>query len=474
MIFQSNPIALADFLSAAIGLALVMICIYRKNNPGALKLAALMGAITIWAVCGALEAAAADYNDKIFWSQISYVGIVAAPVFWMLFASRFANHDHFLPTWFRWGVWIIPAATVGIAFTNSWHHLLWGDIVPSQSPNVLIYTHNIWFWVHFVYSYLLMLMGTLLLFFGLRRTWGQQKAQSVLLLFGALIPWVGNLIYALGLSPIPGLDITPWALLASGAFIAADMLSFGLLDLVPLAREAVVENMLDGIIVIDSQDRVVDMNPAARALFPEAGTDLVGKPVQSFFLVWSSLAERLKRQPDSHAEVQLGGEVQRNMDVRASLFKTGRDKVMGRLVVLRDISARIQMEKALLAIKAQLENQEERYQTLVEKAPFPIIISSQESGEVLYMNPRTEAALGLPTGTGRGRKAVEFYARAEDRDRALAAIALDTTGVTERIVDLRRLDGRMLRCLVLVSTLDFDNQKAYFVTFLEVERIPSL
>jgi PAS domain S-box-containing protein len=473
MPFETNPIAQADFLSAALGLLIVMLCLYRKNNPGALQLAALMGAITFWTLCGALEAAATQYYDKIFWSQISYVGIVATPVFWLLFASRFAHHDRWLPTWFRWAIWVLPVLTVGIAFTNTWHHLLWGAIEPSQYPNVLIYTHNIWFWVHFCFSYLLMALGTLLLIHGLRRTWQQARAQSLLILLGALIPWAGNLIYAAGLSPIPGLDLTPWTLLASGAFIATDLLSFGLLDLVPLAREAVVEHMLDAIIVIDPRDRVVDMNPAAHKLFPEAGADIVGQPVQSFFLVWTSLAERLKRSPESHAEVQLGGAVQRTMDVRASIFRGDQGQVMGRLVVLRDISSRIQMEKALFEIQGQLESQEERYKTLVEKSPLPIIITAQETGEILYINEKTEEVLGIPVGTGRGRKSAEFYAYPETRERMIAAIAKEPSGVTEYATDLRRHDGRTIRCLVLKSALDFDNQKAFFVSFLEVDRIPS-
>jgi PAS domain S-box-containing protein len=472
MPFETNPIALADFLSAAVGLAIVMLCLYRKNNPGAMKLAALMGAITFWAMCGALEAAAKLYYDKILWSEISYIGIVATPVLWLFFASHFANHDKHLPLWFRWAVWILPIVTVGVAFTNPWHHLLWGTIEPSQFSNVLIYSHNIWFWIHFTYSYLLMLAGTLLLLMGLWRTRSTRTAQSLLILFGALIPWVGNLIYALGFSPIPGLDITPWALLASGAFIAAAILNFGLLDLVPLAREAVVEKMLDAIIVIDPRDRVVDMNPAAHQLFPDAGPNLVGQPVQSFFLAWPNLAERMKRYPESHAELQLGGTVQRTMDVRASILRGDKGQTLGRLVVLRDISSRIQMERALLEIQNQLESQEERYQTLVEKSPFPIVISSQETGEILYINQRTEEFLGIPLGTGRGKKAVELYARAEDRERVLAAIAKEPSGVTEHMTDLRRQDGRTVRCLILISSLDFDQQKAFFVSFLEVDRIP--
>jgi PAS domain S-box-containing protein len=469
MTFHTNPIALADLATAILALIVAAFCIYRKNNPGALNLAALLGAIAMWAGCGALEAAALDTQDKILWSQISYFGIASTPVFWFFFAARFARRDYWLPRWSRVAIWIIPIATVIIAFTNPWHHLLWGEIVPSQFPNVLMYPHNVWFWVHLGYSYLLMLCGTVLLVLGLRHSWEQRKAQSVMILMAALVPWIGNLVYISGFSPIPGLDLTPWTLLASGCFIAADILSFGLLDLVPLAREEVVENMLDGIIVIDRQDRVVDINPAARSMFPDAGHDFIGRPVRPFFLVWSSLSERLQSSPESQAELHLGGPSQRTLDVRASTFRNRQGSAMGHLVVLRDITARIRMEKAMQYIQQQLAEQEEKYQTMVEKAPFPVVITAQDTGVVLYVNRRAEAVLGIPPGTGPGRNAGIFYAHAEDLERLLADVAESESAVVESKMDLRRTDGRILHCLLSISQVTFDGKKARFISFIGME-----
>jgi len=359
MIFQTNTIALANLVTALCSLLVVMFCIYRKNNSGAMQLAALMFAITLWAICGMLEAAAVQLPDKILWSQLSYFGIVSTPVIWLIFAVRFARREHWFPIWARWGLWLFPVATLTVALTNPWHQLLWGEITPSRYPNVLVYTHNVWFWLHLGYSYLLMLAGTALLILGLQKSRHQRTVQSVLILLGALIPWAGNMIYASGLSPIPGLDITPLVLVFSGSLIAADILQFGLLDLVPLARDAVVERMPDGVIVIDEQDRVVDINPAARELFSGSGSDFIGRPVRSFFLVWSSLSERLKDASESHAEIQLGGATQRSLDVRASVLKNEKGRVIGRIAVLRDISARVQMETALLEMQTKIGQQKE-------------------------------------------------------------------------------------------------------------------
>jgi PAS domain S-box-containing protein len=360
MTFQTNPIALANLFTALLSLCVAVVCVYRKHNPGALLLAGLMGAITVWGACGMLEAAAVRAPDKILWSQCSYLGIVSAPVFWFLFASRYAHHDHWFPRWFRAGIWVFPAATFLVAITNPWHHFLWGAITPGPDPDVLVYSHNFWFWLHLAFSYILMLAGTVLLLLGLQRPRRARTAQSLLIILGALIPWIGNIIYIAGLSPILGLDLTPLVLVASGTLIAANILQFGLLDLVPMARDAVVEKMLDGIIVIDPQDRVVDINPAARALFPEAGDDFVGRPARSFFLGWPSLSERLKNSAESHAEILMGEVAERTMDVRASIIKNEKGKTIGRMVVLRDITTRVQMERALLEVQTRLIERGER------------------------------------------------------------------------------------------------------------------
>src|SRR4051812_12857285 len=123
--------------------------------------------------------------------------------------------------------------------------------------------HGAWFWVHWSYSYLLLLLGTVLLVSMLARSLRLYRKQNVALLFAVLIPWAGNGAYVLGLGPIPSLDLTPFAFLFSGVAIALGVFRFRLLNLVPVARDNVIEGMSDGAVVVDLQDRVVDINPAA-------------------------------------------------------------------------------------------------------------------------------------------------------------------------------------------------------------------
>src|SRR4030095_3420856 len=93
---------------------------------------------------------------------------------------------------------------------------------------------------------------------------GLFRRHNFILLIAVLTPWFGNMLYVLRLSPIPNLDITPFAFTISVVVFAWGIFSFKLVNLTPVARDLVVEKMPDGMIVLDAQGNVVDINPAVQ------------------------------------------------------------------------------------------------------------------------------------------------------------------------------------------------------------------
>ena len=69
------------------------------------------------------------------------------------------------------------------------------------------------------------------------------------------------------LSPVQGLDLTPFAFTLSGIFIALSIFKFKMLDIVPVAYNNLFDKLSTGVLVIDSQKRIVDINPAAENYF---------------------------------------------------------------------------------------------------------------------------------------------------------------------------------------------------------------
>jgi PAS domain-containing protein len=250
-----------------------------RGTPGAETLALLMTGVCIWATAYALELSGADLPTKIVWAKVEYIGIATVPVAWLAFALQYTDREGRLTPRNLALLSALPVVTLLLAWTNEAHGLVWRSTgLDEEGPFLALEVdHGGWFWVHLTYSYLLLLVGTTLLISMLTRSPNLYRKQNLALLVAVSIPWVGNGAYVLGLSPVPNLDLTPFAFLLSGMAIALGLYRFRLLDIVPIARENVTEGMADGVVVLDMQDRVVDMNPAAERFLGSSARKAIGR-----------------------------------------------------------------------------------------------------------------------------------------------------------------------------------------------------
>ena len=331
--------------------------------PGNSALALLMVAIALWTFGRGLEAAALKMSWKIFWAEVEYLGIASVPVLWVIFIYQYTRRDRWLNSLTMAALWIIPVVTVAIAATNRWHGLMWSRITPSpgRETEVLIYTHGAWFWIQAAYSYALLIIGTFQL---IKVTFANiriYRMQSASILIAVMIPWVANGIYLSGYSPIPGMDLTPFAFLITGFVIVWSMARHRLLDIVPMAREMLFENIGDGFILLDGRNRVVDVNPAARGILATGAGSVIGTEVGQFL---PDLKEPESWGPQG--EIVLKREAGLlYFDCKMTPLHDRHGDTTGRLIVLRDISRRKQAE-------AGLQESEERYRQLVRHAPTGI------------------------------------------------------------------------------------------------------
>ena len=368
MVTQFSEISIVSFLTTGVAIVLALLTVRRRKAPGNVALALLMAAIAFWTFARGFEAAAVDMAWKVFWGKSEYFGIVSVPILWFLFVFQYTRRDRWLTSRNVVLLWVIPVITVVMAATNGWHGLMWSNIAPSpgRETEVLIYTHGTWFWVHAAYSYMLMVFGAFQL---LKTTFANirmYRLQSLSIMVAVLIPWVGNGIYLLGYSPIPGLDLTPLAFLVSGVVIAWSLLRHSFLDIVPMARGMLFENMDDGFIVLDSQNRIVDINTAARGLLDKSNESVVGKNADEVIPGLSDIGSGTQEQPVSEAELVMGNEsAPRVLDCKFNLLRNRHGAPTGRLILLRDISSKKEAEQALL-------ESEERYRQLVAHAPAGI------------------------------------------------------------------------------------------------------
>lgn len=243
-------------------------------------------------------------------------------------------------------LWFIPVVTLGMAFTNDFHHLLWSRVLTVEGSSNLFYERGVWFWIATIYFYTLLIVGNLVLIEKIIHAQQIFRRQSIALLAGAVIPWLGNALYVLRLIPDTSLDLTPFFLTITGLIYSWTLFRYKLFELVPVARDTLVEKMTDGVIVLDRQQTIVDVNPSALRLLNISKAVIGQSAARSLPLPLSSFHPVSHSQPITH-EVVTQGDPAKTLELRISPLYDHQEQLTGQLVELRDITERKQMEADL-------------------------------------------------------------------------------------------------------------------------------
>ena len=347
---QSLPFALALLAAGAISATLARIAWRWRTAPGGRPFVWLMVAAATWCIAYAIELLARDPALAITAAKVEYLGIASVPPLWLLFGLGYSQRQRWLPHSLRALLWVVPAITVCMAATNEWHGWLWSSISPAddRGGSHLRFEHGPWFWIWTTYGYLLLLAGTGAILRAIGRFPRSYRRRTATLLLAVGVPWLGNAAYLAGPNLFDGRDITPFAFTISGILFAWTMFRHRLLDLVPVARDRVIEHMHDGVLVLDRRQRVVDINPAARRLLGlAAGTAPLGRSVDHIAPMLPDLLARwLSTQTDCF-EVDTASDPPQSLEVHISSIDDHPGPAPGLVIILHDITARKHAVRAL-------------------------------------------------------------------------------------------------------------------------------
>jgi len=318
----------------------------RRINPGSGLFVLLMLSLATWSFASVFEAGAMTANGKIFWSKWQYFGITTISPLWLLFAAQYTGKSEFLTKKTLCLIWIIPFATLLLVLTNELHHLIWTNVTVTLDVFHLgYYTHGIAFYVHMVFSYVCLLIGTIWLVKDFLTGHKSRRFQSVIFIFGVIFSWTANILYIMGLIPIPGLDITPLSFSFVALIMSWGILGYKLFDLVPIARDTLLNNMAEGVIVIDPNGIILEINPVAIDITGYKGVHPLGRSIRDVFSKYGEVIEQFKDKTGMKAEVELPGDKSRIIDLQISSIENEGENTFGQLIVLRDITKRKEEEK---------------------------------------------------------------------------------------------------------------------------------
>lgn len=354
MNYTFSPYAIPVFFSAALSAGIAIYAFRRRQQLGALTFALLMAAVAIWSLSYALVILGADLPTKIFWNKVKYLGVCFLPSLWLMFALQYTERGHLL-TGRNTMLLLIPGALAFVVvLTDSWHHLWWTKIwLDNTGPFTALDSHHgPAYWVHATISYVYLLTGLVLYLLAFWHTPRLYRWQSSLLVVAALIPLAANVLTVTHLSPLPG-NLDPFAFTLSGLLMAYNVFRYRLLSITPVARRMVVDNMPDGVIVVDTAGRIVDLNPAAQAMGDVQPSNAIGSRLSKAFhqlglVEGLETALREGTQQPVEKEVRFTSQQgERVIHVFVSPLTGWRDNVLGYLIVLRDVTQRVRDEEQL-------------------------------------------------------------------------------------------------------------------------------
>ena len=407
-----NPYSIPVILTAVILLLLARVAWLQRKVVGAPTFMALMIMLAAWSLLYAVELACASLDGKLLLVKIEYFFIEIFPISWLIFVLQYTGRQHWV-TFRRLGWLVIFPMLIWIAlWMDPFFHLFYlsADLIRQGMAIMIVTRYGPAFWLHSLFQYGIAMLAIVFCVQGLFLPAAIYRKQSIILLTGALVMVCCNLITVTKHSPFPNFDLTPISALGMGLVATIGLIRFHLLDIMPVARGAIIENMSDGVIILDAERRVVDVNPTALLITEVHCDTIIGLVADEAFANWPAFMALLAG--DQQFVTEITRDVQgicHTFDMRSTLLVDRRGQSTGRFIILRDVTEMKQTEDELRA-------SETRYRQLYTEqqsgCALHDIITDAEGRVVDYVtldvNPAYATLLGVSRDAVVGQRASEL------------------------------------------------------------------
>ena len=318
--------------AAAISGVVALLTWRHRSRWLAVPFLGLVVMLATWSFVYGIQLGYGTLAEQLAWQRVTLGVAGFVPTTWLLFVLGYTRGEEWLG---RKRVLLLlsePFAFFALCVTNPLHELVWTSpsLTATSVGSVPALSFGIGYVLHIVYAYAVVAGGIgLLVIYGTQIAPTYQK-QVLLLVTAAVPPFASHVAFTLGWSPIPALDLTPFLFAFTGVVLGLALFRFDLLELAPIARSQSLEEVGDGLVVVDERGEIVDVHGIATAALTP--TPRVGEPLATVF-------------PDTTIDALDGTELQTSVDGRRRNFQfqvseltAHRDRTVGSILILRDIT----------------------------------------------------------------------------------------------------------------------------------------
>ncbi len=348
------------FLSLLLSSTVALNAWRHRQSPGIRTYAYVTLAEISWVIGYIFELASPSLAGKVFWDDFQFIGSLFVPLFLMFFAYEYTGQEKRLPRRARVALVAIPVLFLILLYTNPLHGLVrtpTAHIVSGKPFDVLLYDFTPLMWASFIFMYLTYIIATILFIRNLFRQHRLFRTQTLIILLGFVFPFLGSIPGIAGIIILGQRDITPYTFGVANLIFAWGLFRYGLFEIAPIARDAIMEFMSDVVIVVDAQSRIVDINPAALLGLETSANQVIGLPISQLLEDRPELIRFFQSDGPLREDVFYASPsgVEFILDTFMSPLYDQNNNLVGRLLVARDISEERKAQAELRKAYDQLE-----------------------------------------------------------------------------------------------------------------------
>ncbi len=357
MQYQYTPFTFFLLISFTISFFIFIYIARKASTTGRIPFSIFMFSSALWSLAYAGELSSANIEAKWAWFMLQAVGFLTLPVAYLYFAKIFIDKKSF-NKYLNIIFISIPVIVFIFVITNSFHHFYITRLELFQNRSYIdmhiFYGPVFWFQIVFSYS------TALYVFFKFIRAYYTSmhlyKKQAIALLLAGTIPVVSSSFSIIGFNPY-NVEYATFIFSITGIIIIFGLYQYRLLDIIPVARNQIVEIMEEAVLVFDSEKRLIDFNTRASEIFNLTKIKSIGVHFETEFANWPPFVNCLKKNNFTSGIVECnrhdkGSGKAKYYDIKISKIRTQSDKINAYILVMHDITERKQ-ESQLLKISQQ-------------------------------------------------------------------------------------------------------------------------
>lgn len=354
-----NSFAFLILITAtALMLYIAHLCFKKRHNVVAKYCALMMLAASFYSFGSAFEYMSTDLSTIKFWLKVEYIGIPFISTLWLILVLHYTG----LYVWFRKWIpllFVIPIITLLLHYTNDLHHFFYSEILLKKEGNsgsIVKLLKGPWYWVHISYDYLQALLGMCMFVYMYLKAIPLVRNQIIMMMLGAFAPWMANAIYLIGHFNFY-LDLTPVGFVLTGYFFIRGIYRFNMFRLIPTAMKTVFETMQDGVMILDNENNITNLNLSAKRML-KGGVhpfEQVNESAVHMFSRYPEIRTSIERQENSESHITIQRiDGPQYYQVKISILYDKRKNMIGKLLLFSDITQVTLYQEKLLSNATQL------------------------------------------------------------------------------------------------------------------------